>query len=82
VRPTTVYGDLYFQEIAKPHPDGTLATQLRRAHNRALRKRNSRQKPVDVPVSFDEEVAAMSQGKATAKRTSVGSGFYHAEMRS
>ena len=82
MKPTTVYGDQYFQEVAKPHPDWVLATQLRRAHNRALRRRSRGQKPVDVPVSFDEQVTALSQGKATAKRVSAGSGFYHGEMRS
>lgn len=79
---TTVYGELYLREIARPHRDQRLATQLRRAHNRAVDRILNGQKPVDLPVSFAENVTALSQGKATAKRVSIETGFYNGELRS
>ena len=84
MKPTTVYSDLWYQVIARPRYDKRLADQLRRAHNRAVMKRINGEKATDVPVSFDEEVTALSQGKATAKRTIIEplSSFNHAELRS
>ena len=81
MKTTTVYGDLYFQEVAKPRPDRYLANQLRRAHNRIV---YGKQKAVEVPVALTEQVAAMSQGKATGKRVVIEpeTGFFNGEMRS
>ena len=78
---TTVYGELWHKVIAKPRYDQRLADQLRRAHNRII---FGEQKPVDIPVSFAEEVTKLSQGKATAKRIIIEpeSGFYNGELRS
>ena len=84
MRITTVYSELYIREIARPHRDQRLADQLRRAHNRIVAKAVNGKKPVVVDVAFAEEVTALSQGKATAKRIIIEpeTGFYNGELRS
>ena len=77
----TIYIDLWYQVIARPRYDRRLADSLRRAHNRIV---YGKQKAVDVPVALTEQVAALSQNRATAKRVVIEpeTGFYNGEMRS